>query len=699
MPEQKDKHTASKDELKKDKQAKEEKKKAKQTAKAAKDVEKGSLSIHTENIFPIIKKWLYSQHDIFLRELISNAVDAINKRKYADPDFKEEDMKISVKLDSKKKTIEVSDTGIGMTADEIRKYINQIAFSGAEEFVNKFKDVQSNIIGHFGLGFYSSFMVAEKVTIDSLSCSPGSEAAGWECDGSTEYVMRAGKRKEIGTTITVHLNEDSHSFAEDGKIRGILEKYCNFMPWPIMFKDEQVNQKEALWNRKPKDVTEEEYKEFYRKVFHDWQDPVFWIHLNADFPVNLRGILYFPKLREDPDFFKGEVKLYCNNVFVADNLEDLIPDFLLLLKGGIDIPDIPLNVSRSFLQNDAQVRQISKYIVKKVADRFGETFAEDRKKYEEYWKDIDTFIKFGLIRDEDFFEAMKDRVIFKSASGDYVTLEEYKARNKSEGDKTRIWYASGEDTQVSYLSLMKEQGIEVIYQTSPLDTHLYQQLESKLDKIEFIRVDSEINDLLVDQDKKELVDRDGRAGSDKLKEIFYRALGQKVEASFSKDSYAEFLKKHPNATTALNPYLKQEEDRTLIRPYEIPFDVREELGEETLKALYEHAYTPIKVEVKSLKSPEIPSMIVFNEFMRRWHDMSQIQRHSDSGMLKDHTLVVNRANPVINKILELDASGKKEEVNTLCTYLHDLSLLEQRAFSGDELKSFISRANQILNYL
>jgi len=699
MTEQKDKHTASEDELKKDKQAKEEKKKAKQTAKTAKDVEKGSLSIHTENIFPIIKKWLYSQHDIFLRELISNAVDAINKRKYADPDFKEEDMKISVKLDSKKKTIEVSDTGIGMTADEIRKYINQIAFSGAEEFVNKFKDVQSNIIGHFGLGFYSSFMVAEKVTIDSLSCSPGSEAAGWECDGSTEYVMRAGKRKEIGTTITVHLNEDSHSFAEDGKIRGILEKYCNFMPWPIMFKDEQVNQKEALWNRKPKDVTEEEYKEFYRKVFHDWQDPVFWIHLNADFPVNLRGILYFPKLREDPDFFKGEVKLYCNNVFVADNLEDLIPDFLLLLKGGIDIPDIPLNVSRSFLQNDAQVRQISKYIVKKVADRFGETFAEDRKKYEEYWKDIDTFIKFGLIRDEDFFEAMKDRVIFKSASGDYVTLEEYKARNKSEGDKTRIWYASGEDTQVSYLSLMKEQGIEVIYQTSPLDTHLYQQLESKLDKIEFIRVDSEINDLLVDQDKKELVDRDGRAGSDKLKEIFYRALGQKVEASFSKDSYAEFLKKHPNATTALNPYLKQEEDRTLIRPYEIPFDVREELGEETLKALFEHAYTPIKVEVKSLKSPEIPSMIVFNEFMRRWHDMSQIQRHSDSGMLKDHTLVVNRANPVINKILELDASGKKEEVNTLCTYLHDLSLLEQRAFSGDELKSFISRANQILNYL
>lgn len=661
--------------------------------------EKGSLSIHTENIFPIIKKWLYSQHDIFLRELISNAVDAINKRKYADPGFNAEEMGISVKLDPKKNTIEVSDTGIGMNADEIRKYINQIAFSGAEEFVSKFKDVQNNIIGHFGLGFYSSFMVAEKVTIDSLSWAPDSQPAFWECDGSTEYKMKEGKRKDPGTTVTIHLNEDSKNYAEEAKIREILEKYCNFMPWPIKFKDEQVNQKEALWNRRPKDVTEEEYKEFYRQVFHDYRDPVFWIHLNADFPVNLRGILYFPKLRKEPDFFKGEVKLYCNNVFVADNLEDLIPEFLLLLKGGIDIPDIPLNVSRSFLQNDAQVRQISKYIVKKVADRFAETFAEDRKKYEEYWEDIDTFIKFGLIRDEDFFAAMKDRVIFKSASGDYVTLEEYQARNQAGGDKTRVWYASGEDTQVSYLRLMKEQGIEVIFQTSPLDTHLYQQLESKLDKVEFIRVDSEVNDLLVDRDKKELVDRDGRAGSDKLKEIFYSALGQKVEASFSQESFAEFIKKHPAAATILNPYLVQDGERTLIRPYEIPFSTREELGEETVKAIFDQAYTPLKVEVKSLKSADIPSMIVFNEFMRRWHDMDMLNRQADSGLLKDHTLVVNQENPVIKKILELDAAGQKEETQTLCHYIHDLSLLEQRAFSGDELKGFISRANKILNYL
>lgn len=671
----------------------------KQAPKTVKQAEKGSLSIHTENIFPIIKKWLYSQHDIFLRELISNAVDAINKRKYADSGFKAEDMKISVKLDPKKNTIEVTDTGIGMTAEEIRKYINQIAFSGAEEFVNKFKDVQSNIIGHFGLGFYSSFMVAEKVTIDSLSWQEGSQAAFWECDGSTDYAMKDGKRKEIGTTVTIHLNEDSKNYAEEAKIREILEKYCNFMPFPIMFKDEQINQKEALWNRKPKDVTEEEYKQFYREVFHDYQDPVFWIHLNADFPVNLHGILYFPKLRKEPELFKGEVKLYCNNVFVADNLEDLIPEFLLLLKGGIDIPDIPLNVSRSFLQNDAQVRQISKYIVKKVADRFGETFAEDRKKYEEYWENIDTFIKFGLVRDDDFFDAMKDRVIFKSASGDYVTLEEYKARNHTEGDKTRVWYASGEDTQVSYLRLMKDQGIEVLFQTTPLDTHLYQKLESKLENFEFIRVDSEINDLLVNQDKKELVDLENRADSDKLTEIFYRALDQTVEASFSKESYAEFLKKHPKATTILNPYLSQEGEQTLIRPYEIPFAVREELGAETVKELFNHAYTPLKVEVKSLKSADIPSMIVFNEFMRRWHDMDMLNRQGDSGMLKDHTLVVNQENKVIKKILELDASGKQAEVQTLCSYIHDLSLLEQRAFTGDELKDFINRANKILEYV
>ncbi len=666
---------------------------------AEKKIEKGSLSIHTENIFPIIKQWLYSEHDIFLRELISNAVDAINKRKYADPEFKEEDMKIEVKLDTKKNAIEVSDTGIGMTAEEIKKYINQIAFSGAEEFVSKFKDVQNSIIGHFGLGFYSTFMVAKKVTIDSLSYLPDSVPAYWECDGSTDYIMKEGKRKNVGTTVTVYLNEDSLIYADEGKIQEILEKYCNFTPWPIMFKGKQVNMKEALWNRRPQEITEEEYKEFYKKLFHDWEDPVFWIHLNVDFPFNLKGILYFPKLRNEPDFFKGEVKLYCNNVFVADNLEELIPEFLLLLKGGIDIPDIPLNVSRSFLQNDAQVQKISRYIVKKVADRFNEIFKEDRKKYEELWKDINSFIKFGLIKDDDFFEAMKDIILFKSASGDYVTLEEYKTRNKSEGEKTRIWYASSEDTQVTYLKMMKEQGIEVIFQDSPLDNHLYQHLEYKFNNIEFVRVDSELNDLLINKDKKELVDLENRTDSEKLTEIFYRALGQNVEASFSKESYGDFLKKHPQAANILAPYIKNEGDRIIINLYDMQPAVREQLGKSTLDDLFDHVYTELKVEVKSLKTPEIPSMIVFNEFMRRWHDMESFVHNANPGMLKPHTLVVNQENPIIKKILELDAAGKKEEVKTLCNYVHQLSLLEQGAFSGDELKEFISNANKILTYI
>ena len=663
---------------------------------AEKKKEKGSLSIHTENIFPIIKKWLYSQHDIFLRELVSNSVDAMSKRKYADPNFKLEDMKVEVKLDKSKKTLQVIDYGIGMTAEEIKKYINQIAFSGAEEFINKFKDVQSNIIGHFGLGFYSSFMVAEKVTIDSLSYVDGSEPAFWECDGSTEYSMGKGKRKEVGTTITIYLNDDNPDYAEDKKIQDILERYCNFMPYPIMFGDKQVNQKEALWNRAPKDVSKEEYIEFYKQVFHDHMDPVFWIHLNVDFPFNLKGILYFPKLRNEPDFFKGEVKLFCNNVFVADNLEDLIPEFLLLLKGGIDIPDIPLNVSRSFLQNDTQVRKISQYIVKKVADHFNNTFKEDRKKYEEYWEDINSFIKFGLLKEDDFFEAMKDIVIFKTASGDYVTIEEYKARNNNGDEKAKIWYAGSEDTLVSYLNLMKEQGIEVIFQNSPLDMHLYQRLESKLDKIEFLRIDSEMNDLMVNKE-------DGAQNAeleDKLKGIFYKAMGQNVEASFSKESYAEFVKKHPVAVTALAPYIIQQGEQSIVKPYELPFDVKQELGVEAMKEIENHAFSELKIEVKSLKSNDIPAMIVFSEFMRRWHDMDMLNRQNNAAdMLRYHSLVVNRENPVIQKIVELDNAGKHDEVNILCSYIHDLSLLEQKAFTGKELKDFIAKANQVLSYI
>lgn len=659
--------------------------------------ETGSFSIHTENIFPIIKKWLYSQHDIFLRELVSNSVDAISKRSYADDGFKEEDMKIEIKLDKSKKTLEIHDTGIGMTSDEIKKYINQIAFSGAEEFVNKFKDVQTNIIGHFGLGFYSSFMVAEKVTIDSLSYTEGAKPAYWECDGSTEYLMKEGKRKEVGTTITLHFNKESEEYADSDKIREILLRYSNFLPIPIMFEDKQINQLEALWNRAPKDVTDEEYIKFYKEVFGDHRDPVFWIHLNVDFPFNLKGILYFPQLRNEPEFFKGQVKLFCNNVFVADNLEELIPEFLLLLKGGIDIPDIPLNVSRSFLQNDAQVQKISRYIIKKVADHLKDTFKEDRKKYEEYWEDIHTFIKFGMLKEEDFFEAMHEHVLFKSASGDYLTIEEYKTRNAADDEgKTRIWYAAGEDTQVSYLNLMKEQGLEVIYQNSPLDVHLYQRLEGKLEKTEFIRVDSEVNELLVDEDQSKL-DKDD---VNRLKKLFYRALDQKVEASFSEESWKEFLKKHPQATEALTPHQIQEGETTRFDLLGLPTEVEETLGEEAMKELNSHAYTEVTVELKSLKSKEIPGMIVFSEFMRRWHDMDMMNTMGGGmDMLKNHSLVINTENPIIQKLVELDKAGEDEKVETISSYIHRLSLLEQKPFTGEELKDFIAKANKVLSYL
>jgi len=506
--------------------------------------------------------------------------------------------------------------------------------------------------------------------------------------------MKAGKRKEIGTTITLHFNEDSADYAKESKITEILERYCNFMMWPIMFKDKQVNLKEALWNRNPKDVKPEEYQQFYKDIFHDYKDPVFWIHLNVDFPFNLKGILYFPRLRNEPDYFKGEVKLFCNNVFVADNLEDLIPEFLLLLKGGIDIPDIPLNVSRSFLQNDKQVQKISKYIVKKVADHFAETFKSDRKKYEEYWEDINAFIKYGLLKEEDFFDAMKDMVIFKTASGDYVTVDEYKTRNQVSEGKTRVWYAASEDTQVSYLNLMKEQGLEVIFQSSPLDTHLYQQLEQKLENVEFIRVDSEVNELL--ENKGEAADSEV---SDRLQAIFYKGLDQKVEASFSEESLKEYLKKHPKAAAVLTPHMVQQDKQTLIQPYELPSEARKELGTEAFKDLMDHVYKDLTVEVKSLKSADIPSMIVFSEYMRRWHDMDNLTRNASGDMLKYHTLVVNKENPVIQKILELDSAGKADEVKTLCAYIHDLSLLEQKPFSGKELKDFIARANKVLAYI
>ena len=599
------------------------------------DKTKGTLSIHTENIFPIIKKWLYSEQDIFVRELISNATDASNKRKVLDESVKEEELSIEIKIDKKKKTISFIDSGIGMTKEEIEKYINQIAFSGAEDFINQYKDKQNAIIGHFGLGFYSSFMVADKVTIDSLSYTEGAEPAFWECDGSIEYKTSVGKRKEVGTTVTLKLNSDSEVYLEDHKIKELLEKYCSFMPFPIIFEKSTINLKEALWHKKPNEVTEEEYKDFYKKIFNEFQDPIFWIHLNAEYPFTLKGILYFPKMKQDIELLKGKVKLYCNNVFVADNLKEFIPEFMTMLRGGIDVPEIPLNVSRSFLQNDKQVQQIKKYIIKKISDQFIATFKEDRKKYESYWEDIQNVIKYGMLTDDEFGENMRDYVIFKSDNGEYITINEYIEKAPKVDEKTKIYYGISENTQVSLLNLIKEQNIPVIFADSPLDNHLMQNLETKITGINFVRIDSEVNDLLINKDKAELVDQDNKTFNQKL--------------------------------------------------------------EECVQELIHNDH--VKIEVKNLKSSNLSGVVVFNEFIRRFQEMSALHSGGNQNFLDDHTFVLNAENATVKKIYDLSLAGKKDDAVILTKYIHDLAMLEQKRFSGEELKAFVENANKVLEMI
>lgn len=617
--------------------------------------EQGSLSIHTENIFPIIKKWLYSEHDIFLRELIANSVDAISKRLAIDENCPKT-AGIEIKIDKEAKTIQIIDEGIGMTADEIKKYINQIAFSGAEDFIEKYKD--KNIIGHFGLGFYSAFMVAEKVTIDSLSYTEGSKPAFWECTGETEYRLDDGTRLEAGTTITVHLNKESEIYAEEAKIKELVQKYCNFMPYDIELGGNVLNQKQALWNKKPSDVKDEEYIDFYKKSFNDYEDPLFWIHLNVDFPFRLKGILYFPKIKNMMDVNRGNVKLYCSNVFVAENLKEFIPEFLLLLKGGIDVPDIPLNVSRSFLQHDGQVKQITSYIIKKVSEHLNNLFKDDRKKFEQYWIDIDQFIKFGILTEEKFYDKIKDTIIFKSSKGDFVTVEEYKERNKRDEKPLKMYYSKSEDTQVSYLKIMEQKGHEVLFTSSPLDTHIMQHLEMKNNnEISFVRIDSEINNNLVDEEK-------------------------------SKQYFDEFKTEIEEEKTTTD-----DEGKEKTETVKTEVDTRQQNFEKVLNK------PAVSVEVKSLVTPEIPGMIVFNEQMRRFHEMNYLASNTEFDMLANHKFVVNYENDTIKKILELKNEGDTENAETLAQYVHELSLLEQKAFKGKELKSFIEKANKVLSLL
>ena len=530
--------------------------------------EHGNLSINSQNIFPIIKKWMYSDHDIFYRELVSNACDAITKLKklsmigeYEAPDDIE--YKVEIKLSAKDKTIKIIDNGIGMTKEEVDEYINQIAFSGAEAFLEKYKDKANDdqIIGHFGLGFYSAFMVADQVTIDTLSFKDGAESVHWSCDGGTEYDISEGTKTTPGTEITLYLNEDSYEFANEYKAKEVLDKYCSFMPVPIFvtnedageqteeIPEEEVTEKDTvldtfikdavteevekedgtketvekvpakkmakivkrpvaindihpLWTKHPNECSDEDYKEFYRKVFHDYKEPLFWIHLNMDYPFNLKGILYFPKINTEYESIEGTIKLYNNQVFVADNIKEVIPEFLLLLKGVIDCPDLPLNVSRSALQNDGFVKKISDYITKKVADKLSGMCKTDKENYEKYWDDINPFIKFGCLKDEKFAEKMNDYIIFKNLEGKYLTLKECLEENKEKHENT-VFYVTDEVEQSQYINMFKNEGIDAVILTHNIDQPFITNMESKNENLKFKRIDADLSDSFKEETSKD----------------------------------------------------------------------------------------------------------------------------------------------------------------------------------------------------
>lgn len=607
-------------------------------------MEKGNLSINSENIFPIIKKWLYSDTDIFLRELVSNACDAIVKLKklssMGEVNIDEnEKLKVVVRLDEKEKTIQIIDNGIGMTADEIKKFITEIAFSGATDFITKYQDQFENgndIIGHFGLGFYSAFMVADKVQIDSKSYRADTESARWICDGGIEYEMGESDRLDRGTTITLYVSEESKEFLNGWKIKEILAKYCEFMPIEIYFEDaskkddeqedKPVNDTNPLWLKKPSECTDDEYKAFYHKVFTDFNDPLFWIHLNMDYPFRLKGILYFPKLKHELESIEGRVKLYNNQVFIADNLKEVIPEFLLLLKGTIDCPDLPLNVSRSFLQNDGYVTKMSKYITKKVADKINSMFKKSRDEYEKYWEDISPFIKYGAMREHDFYEKVKDSLLFKTTDGKYVTLSEYKDKNNDKAEN-KVFYVSDVQQQAQYIKMFNEQGMDAVVLDTKLDVPYVSFLEAYSGGVKFERIDSAVSEMLKSDNK---VDIDTEA----LESTFKEALG--------KDD--------------------------------------------------------IKIKVESLKSEEVSAMIELSEQSRRMQEMSAMYGMDNRTFPGDETLVLNANNNVVKLLLNIK-DERKDEAEMICKQIYDLAVMSHKPLSQEAMTEFIARSNKIMEML
>ena len=623
---------------------------------------KGNISVDSENLFPIIKKWLYSDKDIFLRELVSNGCDAVTKLKklasIGEAQIDEnEKFKVTVSIFKDAKKLVISDNGIGMTAEEIDKYINQIAFSCASDFLSKYKeedDKGSQIIGHFGLGFYSAFMVADSVEIDSLSYQDGAKAAKWICDGSMEFDLTDGDRTERGTTITLNIAEDSEEFLEESTIRQILHKYCAFLPIEIYVEvpedkhedhcdcghdhdheheddtpsePKPINNTTPLWMKKPSECTDEEYKEFYRNVFMDFNEPLFWIHLNVDYPFNLKGILYFPKINHEFAGQEGQIKLYNNQVFVADNVKEVIPEFLMLLKGVIDCPDLPLNVSRSFLQNDGYVKKISSHITKKVADKLTSIYNNERENYEKYWDYINIFIKYGCLRDEKFYEKVKDVIIYKDIDGKYLTLDEY-LDGKEEKD---VYYVSDPQTQSQYINMFKNQGLNAVVLPSMMDTHFISLVEMKQTGVKFKRIDSAINDISDNTEKDDST---------------------------------------------------KEQEEKLIEKF------KNEIKDDTLK-----------IEVQSLKDDSIPAVILLGEQSRRMQEMYKAYGQQMAGMADmfhdEFTLVLNSNNSLIKKIDTLN----DEDANLVIDHVYDLAKISHSPLPAEQMTKFIERSNKLLEKL
>ncbi len=663
-------------------------------------MKKGSLSINSENIFPVIKKWLYSDHDIFVRELISNGCDAVTKlKKLSLMGEYEEDGKpfrIDVIVSPTDKTIQFIDNGIGMTEEEVDKYINEIAFSGASAFLEQYKDkaTEEQIIGHFGLGFYSAFMVADKVTIETRSYKEDEDAVFWECENGTDYKMKKSMKSDRGTVITLYLNEDSTEFANEYRIKEVIEKYCSFMPVEIYFtnadtpvedaktatvdvdakevdteenndaeksdaaeagdgaektgdaadkKEEEKKEPEGpkplntttpLWAKHPNDCTDEEYKEFYRKVFHDYKEPLFWIHLNMDYPFNLKGILYFPKINTQYDKLEGTIKLYNNQVFVADNIKEVIPEFLMLLKGCIDCPDLPLNVSRSALQNDGFVKKISDYITKKVADKLTGMYKVHKEDYEKYWDDINPFIKFGCLKDEKFLEKMKDAVIFKNLKGEYTTLKDYLEAGK-EKYENKVFYVTDPVAQSQYINMFKNEEMDALYMDQTIDSPFITLLEQKNENVHFYRIDADLTDNFVGE---ELSEETVKEYTDSLTETFKKALG--VEN--------------------------------------------------------------ITIKVESLKNPDISSLITLSEESRRMQEMMKMYgmagMNFDADMFggKGETLVLNSNNDLVKYVLD---NKDGEHTDDICCQLYDLAVLANRPLAPEAMTRFVARSNRLLTVL